>query len=232
MAKEDFCFTYYDGDAARDKAHMDRLERGAYDDIISAQRKKGRLSLDDIKKVLSKDFERCWPSLEWILKKDTENKYFIEWVENSIEKMRKHAKKQSDNRKGKTKENQTVTKLEPNNNQKKPLEDGNGNGIEDKDFKYELAKIENKIEDVDQRFTEIFDELYLDRDVRPAFRGIDLPDQVVKFKAKVRGSPDEYKLDDTGRMRNAFLYQLRQVKPDKPSKNGISKDKLEQFRKR
>jgi uncharacterized protein YdaU (DUF1376 family) len=106
------------------------------------------------------------------------------------------------------------------------------NAIESKDFKYELLQIENKVQDVDQRFTEIFDELYLDQAVRPAFRGIDLSDQVIKFKAKVRGSPEEYKLDDTTRMRNAFLYQLRQAKPDKPSKNGISKDKLEQFRKR
>ncbi len=39
MAKEDFCFTYYDGDAARDMAHMNRLERGAYTDVIISQRK-------------------------------------------------------------------------------------------------------------------------------------------------------------------------------------------------
>jgi hypothetical protein len=97
MAKEDFCFTYYDGDAARDKAHMDRLERGAYDDIISAQRKKGHLSIDDIKKVLSRDFERCWPSLEWILKKDLEGRFYIEWLENSLTKSRKHSKKQKEN---------------------------------------------------------------------------------------------------------------------------------------
>lgn len=96
MAKEDFCFTYYDGDAARDKAHMTRLERGAYDDIISAQRKRGHLSLDDIKRVLSKDFNECWPSLEWILKKDAEEKYFIEWVDKSIVKMRANSKKQKE----------------------------------------------------------------------------------------------------------------------------------------
>src|SRR6185436_10497627 len=96
MAKEDFCFTYYDGDAARDKAHMSRLERGAYDDLISAQRKRGHLSLDDIKKVLSKDFEECWPSLQWVLKIDSEQKYFIEWVDKSLEKMRSHSKKQKE----------------------------------------------------------------------------------------------------------------------------------------
>ena len=96
MAKEDFCFTYYDGDAARDKAHMSRLERGAYDDLISAQRKRGHLSLDDIKKVLSKDFENCWPSMEWILKKDDEGKFFIEWVDKSLEKMRRQSEVQKE----------------------------------------------------------------------------------------------------------------------------------------
>jgi 5-methylcytosine-specific restriction endonuclease McrA len=96
VAKEDFCFTYYDGDAARDKAHMTRLERGAYDDIISAQRKRGHLSIDDIKRVLSKDFTECWPSLEWILKKDAEEKYFIEWVDNSINQRRSWSSKSSD----------------------------------------------------------------------------------------------------------------------------------------
>jgi hypothetical protein len=93
MAKEDFCFTYYDGDAARDKAHMTRLQRGAYDDIISAQRKRGHLSLEDIKRVLSKDFEECWTAIEWVLLKDEEDKFFIEWVEKSISEMKKNSKR-------------------------------------------------------------------------------------------------------------------------------------------
>lgn len=96
MAKEDFCFTYYDGDAARDKAHMTRLERGAYDDLISAQRKFGHLTLTQIKKVLSRDFEECWPALEMILKVDENEKYFIEWVMRSVEKMKTHSKIQKE----------------------------------------------------------------------------------------------------------------------------------------
>lgn len=128
MAKEDFCFTYYDGDAARDKAHMTRLERGAYDDIISAQRKRGHLSIEDIKRVLSKDFETCWSSLEWILQKDESGKYFIEWVDKSIEKMRFNSKKQkekADKRWGKD-----ATAMPQHNNgidSVMPLENGNGN---------------------------------------------------------------------------------------------------------
>lgn len=96
MAKEDFCFTYYDGDAARDKAHMNRLQRGAYDDIISAQRKRGHLTIEDIKRVLSGDFEACWSALEWVLLKDEDSKYFIEWVDTSVKKGKANSKKNKD----------------------------------------------------------------------------------------------------------------------------------------
>ena len=56
MAKEDFCFTYYDGDAARDTTHMNRIERGAYHDLIISQRKFGHLTIDQVKKILGRDF--------------------------------------------------------------------------------------------------------------------------------------------------------------------------------
>lgn len=125
MAKEDFCFTYYDGDAARDTTHMNRLERGAYHDIIISQRKFGHLTLDQVKKILGKDFAECWPAIELIMKV-VDGKYFIEWLETSIQKMRRHAKKQSENKKGKTKINQPETKPEPELNQTNPLESGDG----------------------------------------------------------------------------------------------------------
>lgn len=132
MPKEDFCFTYYDGDAARDKAHMTRLERGAYDDIISAQRKRGHLSTNDIKRVLGSDYEICWPSLEWVLKQDEEQKYFIEWVETSLQRAQKFSQKQKENGcKGGRPKTQTKPKQNPGVSQditqtitqKKPLED-------------------------------------------------------------------------------------------------------------
>lgn len=134
MAKEDFCYTYYDGDAARDKAHMNRLERGAYDDVISAQRKRGRLSVDDLKRVLGSDFEACFPSLEWVLLKDGEGKYYIEWVEKSIEKMRRHSEKQKENAKSRwEKEKLGNPKGMPPHkngiNSALPLENGNEDGI-------------------------------------------------------------------------------------------------------
>jgi hypothetical protein len=141
MAKQDFCFTYYDGDATRDTAHMNRLERGAYHDLVISQRKFGRLTIDQIKKILSKDFTDCWPAIELIMICE-DGKYFIEWLENSIGKMRRQAKFQSENGKlgGRPKkESQSKANRKPSQSEKKPLgnEYGDGNGIENV-FEFDL----------------------------------------------------------------------------------------------
>jgi hypothetical protein len=136
MAKEDFCFTYYDGDAARDMAHMNRLERGCYTDLIISQRKFGHLSFPLIKKTLGNDFTAVWESLEIILKKDDQDKFFIEWLDNSIEKMRRQSIHQSEN--GKKGGRPKKANENPNHNQnesqsitqEKPLENENGYEIE------------------------------------------------------------------------------------------------------
>jgi len=130
MAKADFCFTYYDGDATRDMAHMNRLERGAYNDVIIQQRQRGHLSKDDLKKFLSKDFDAVWPALEWILKVDLDGKYFIEWLDNSEKKAAAHSKKQANNVSNRY---QTSTNELPKNTLVIPLGDGDGNEEEDKD---------------------------------------------------------------------------------------------------
>src|SRR4051812_41376003 len=96
MAKEDFCFTYYDGDAARDKYFLNRLQKGAYHDLISAQRNFGHLTLKAIQMILEDDFESCWPAIERVLKKDEHGDYYIEWVENSIQAMKTKSKIQKE----------------------------------------------------------------------------------------------------------------------------------------
>lgn len=93
MAK-DPAFLFYDGDAARDVSHMTRLERGAYFDLIQAQRKFGGYTVEQARKILGKDFEDVWPSLELILCKDDDGRYFIEWVSESIKNRKEHAEKQ------------------------------------------------------------------------------------------------------------------------------------------
>lgn len=93
MAK-DPAFLFYDGDAARDVSHMNRLERGAYFDLIQAQRKFGGYTVEQARKILGKDFDEVWPALELILSKSDDNKFFIEWVQSSIENRKEHAEKQ------------------------------------------------------------------------------------------------------------------------------------------
>lgn len=135
MAKADFCFTFYDGDAAREMAHMNRLERGGYMDLIIQQRQRGHLSLDFIKKILGKDFESVWSAIEITLIKDEEGNYFIEWLENSEIKAKKQSRHQSENGKkggrGNKKESETKpiqSQIKPNESKIKPLGDGDGDG--------------------------------------------------------------------------------------------------------
>lgn len=93
----DPAFLFYDGDAARDVSHMNRLERGCYFDLIQAQRKAGRMSEDFIKKILGKDFESCWESVKICLTY-VDHMYFIEWVENSTEKRQLYVESRKHNR--------------------------------------------------------------------------------------------------------------------------------------
>jgi hypothetical protein len=164
VAKEDFCFTYYDGDASKDVAHMNRLERGCYFDIIHAQRKRGRLSLADVKKVLGKDFEACWESIEWVMEKDETDNFFIKWLEDSIQKSRAHSKKQSANV---SKRYQPPTNSLPKSDLVTPLEDGDGskdeNGITEGGAggNYKPAGI---VPDMLNQFKEVFPKYLVKRD--------------------------------------------------------------------
>jgi hypothetical protein len=82
---KDHSFLFDSANAAIEVSHLNRLERGCYFDLIQAQQKFGAISLDQIKKILGKDFDACWPSLEIILSFEDE-KYFINWLKENIEK--------------------------------------------------------------------------------------------------------------------------------------------------
>lgn len=96
---KDPAFLFYDGDAARDVSHMNRLERGCYFDFIQAQKKFGPLTLQVIQKILGKDFSECWPALKICLTYE-KDMYFISWLQISIEKRQKYSEGRSKNRKG------------------------------------------------------------------------------------------------------------------------------------
>jgi len=84
---------FNDGDAARDVSHMNRLERGAYFDLIQAQRKFGGYTVEQARKILGKDFDEIWPSIEMVLTCEN-GKFFIQWVRDSMINRAEHAEKQ------------------------------------------------------------------------------------------------------------------------------------------
>jgi len=212
MAKADFCFTYYDGDAARDMAHMNRLERGAYSDIVISQRKFGHLTRDQIKKILGKDFDDCFGAVELVLKRDEKGLFFIEWLEQSEKKAKIHSKRQSDKRIGKTKQQPNNNQTEPNGLKKLPLEDGN-----------------EDVNEIESILLNGLDEIYLEQQ-RMKWKHIDFDLEVNSFKEKVRGSPNDYRGRDASGIRLAFQYQLRNAK--NKSNGTIKSTKLEQDRNR
>lgn len=146
MAKSDFCYTYYCGDAAADKSHMNRLERGAYHDLLDFQKKVGKFTMEQARKVLSKDFDETWGAIEIILTVEG-NLFFIEWLENSIERDKKFSKSQSDRgKKSAEKRNQNATGFQPTVNQSSTKYQRDSNLKEDGDGDEGEDKGENEIE--------------------------------------------------------------------------------------
>ncbi len=108
---KDPAFLFYDADAARDVAYLNRLERGCYFDLILAQKKFGSMNLQLIKRILGNDFELCWKNLEIGLCCDDEN-YYIPWLEESIIKRKAYCASRGRNRLGSRKKN-PVTAVSP-----------------------------------------------------------------------------------------------------------------------
>jgi len=91
--RSDPAFLFYDGDAARDVSHMNRLERGCYFDLIQAQLKFGGYTTEQARKILGKDFETCWDSLSLVLECENDI-YFIGWVKKSLGSRAEFAERQ------------------------------------------------------------------------------------------------------------------------------------------
>jgi hypothetical protein len=94
MAK-DPAFLFYPADASNDTQFMNRLERGAYFDLVKGQRLYGGYTMVQLRKILGSDFESVWPSLELVLEFDGE-RYFVGWLKSSISKREDYSKKQSE----------------------------------------------------------------------------------------------------------------------------------------
>ncbi len=119
---KDPAFLFYDGDAARDVSHMNRLERGCYFDFIQAQRKFHGITTEQARKILGNDFDTCWEALEMVLTKDSDEKYYIQWVRDSIFKSAQNSKIQReriqkywDDKKKNENKNKPLKKIPRNN---------------------------------------------------------------------------------------------------------------------
>jgi len=94
MAK-DPAFLFYPADASEDTQFMNRLERGAYFDLVKSQRLFHGYTTEQLRKVLGRDYEEVWPSLDLILKHD-ESGYFISWVRDSLTSRKEYQQKQKE----------------------------------------------------------------------------------------------------------------------------------------
>lgn len=116
----------------------------------------------------------------------------------------------------KTSTNDTTKTLQKSDN-----DIDNDNGIEDDNFKYELKKIEEKVDDMETRLTLALDEIYIDGQ-RMKWSHVDFDIELMGFQEKVRGSPNFYKDYDNEALRLAFQKQLRGAKK---KSNGFTSNK-------
>jgi hypothetical protein len=166
---KDPAFLFYDGDAARDVSHMNRIERGCYFDFLQAQRKFHGITVEQARKILGKDFETCWPALEMILS-DVGGVYFIQWVKDSTEKRAQNSeiqRKRIQDYWDRIKNNGITTEIPRNNRGTStviPLENENENK-EDKEG-YGGNKEENShTPEVEILYSEVLE--HFDEDFRP-----------------------------------------------------------------
>ena len=135
---KDPAFLFYPADASEDTQFMNRLERGAYFDIVKSQRLFHGFTVVQLRKILGKDFDEVWPSIELILKREGDE-YFIGWVRESIVKREEYSKKQSD---------RVYKRYNHGNTVDVPIiENEDGIGIGDTDEKPKMKTIDERIED-------------------------------------------------------------------------------------
>lgn len=127
MAK-DPAFLFYPGDASDDTQFMNRLERGAYFDLVKVHRKFHGYTVEQLRKILGKDYEEVWPALSIVMEKDENELFFIPWMREALRKREDYSQKQRDriNKRWKYHGNTTVLPQK---------EDENEIGIEDTDSK-------------------------------------------------------------------------------------------------
>lgn len=83
-------------------------------------------------------------------------------------------------------------------------------------------------ETIDEKLSSALDEIYISNQ-RMNWREIDFDLELFAFVEKVRGSPDDYINRDTGGIRTAFIYQLRNAKKKQPNGKSFNKNDRTEF---
>lgn len=94
--QRDPAFLYYDADVALDVAHMNRLEKGCYLDLVQLYRRYHGYTMVQIRYLFGNDFDTCWNAVSMALELDGD-KYHIPWLRNSLEKKALRNEKQREN---------------------------------------------------------------------------------------------------------------------------------------
>lgn len=98
MAKDPAVLWYY-RDYLQGTEEMSWAEQGAYARLLNKQADKGHLTLQAIRKVLKKDFDKLWPGIEDKFLTDEQGNFYNDRMDIELQKRRKHSDKQSENAK-------------------------------------------------------------------------------------------------------------------------------------
>lgn len=92
---KDPAFLFYPADASEDTQFMNRLERGAYFDLVKCQRIYHGFTTAQLRKILGADFETVKDSLLLVLEKENET-FYIRWVRESLTSRANYSTRQSE----------------------------------------------------------------------------------------------------------------------------------------
>lgn len=207
MAK-DPAFLFYPGDWLQGTMGMTFEEKGAYLELLIFQFNKGKFTQAQAKQVLC----ICSASVfENVLQKfDTDGTFFWKQrLSEEIERRHKFSESRKKNARG-SKNKDSSKKEEKAYAKHMETETETENKDEYKEEKGVVGEKENQ-QFSDGWFSEIFDELLVES-IQTTFPKHNLEEEFKIFKLKVRGSPDDYIHRDTGGIRQAFIYQLKNSK--------------------
>lgn len=97
MSKEkDPAVLWYYRDYLSGTEEMTWAQQGAYSRLLNKQADKGHLSIDSIRKVLRKDFEKLWPGIKEKFLVDAEGNFYNDRMDREVTKRAKNSQAQRD----------------------------------------------------------------------------------------------------------------------------------------